>query len=184
MGDPKKFRKKFSGPNHPWNKVRIEEERVLKKEFGLKNKEELWRATSLAKKFSDGAKRLIALHGAQAEVETKNLFSRLRSLGLIGVEAKLDDVLALTVKNILERRLQTLVVRRKLARTVSQARQFITHEHIVVGGKKVTSPSYLVPVNDEGKIHFTACSTLASDAHPERVIEAVEVKHEKTSHKQ
>ena len=38
MGDPRKQRKKFSGPQHPWNKARIDEEKVLLTTYGLKNK--------------------------------------------------------------------------------------------------------------------------------------------------
>ena len=32
MGDPKKLRKKYQTPAHPWNKTRIEEEKILVKE--------------------------------------------------------------------------------------------------------------------------------------------------------
>ena len=30
MGDPRKIRKKYQGPSHPWEKQRIDDERVLK----------------------------------------------------------------------------------------------------------------------------------------------------------
>ncbi|MDP7610203.1 MAG: 30S ribosomal protein S4, partial [Candidatus Woesearchaeota archaeon] len=43
MGDPKKQRKKYSKPSHPWQTERIEVEKVLMKEYGLKNKKEIWR---------------------------------------------------------------------------------------------------------------------------------------------
>ncbi len=33
MGDPKKQRKKYSGPQHPWKRARIEEEKVLVEEY-------------------------------------------------------------------------------------------------------------------------------------------------------
>ena len=38
MGDPKKNRKKYQTPTTAWSKSRIEEEAVLVKEFGFKNK--------------------------------------------------------------------------------------------------------------------------------------------------
>ena len=41
MGSPKKQRKKYSKPSHPWQKARIEEEKALKKEYSFKNKKEL-----------------------------------------------------------------------------------------------------------------------------------------------
>ena len=49
----------------------------------------------------------------------------------------------------LERRLDNTVYRLKLATSRSQARQIIVHGHILVNGKKVYSPSFLVSVNDE-----------------------------------
>ncbi len=51
--------------------------------------------------------------------------------------------------SFLERRLDNVVYRLKMASSRSQARQIIVHGHIQVNGKKVYSPSYLVSVNDE-----------------------------------
>ncbi|MCS7205208.1 MAG: 30S ribosomal protein S4 [Leptospiraceae bacterium] len=45
---------------------------------------------------------------------------------------------------LLESRLMTLVYRLKLARTIFDARQLISHGHITVDGKRVTIPSYQV----------------------------------------
>jgi small subunit ribosomal protein S4 len=85
--------------------------------------------------------------------------------------ATLDDVLGVRLKNILERRLQTMICRKGLARTMTQARQFIVHEHITVGGKKITAPSHLVTVQEEPTISFVSNSTLASAEHPERIVQ-------------
>lgn len=49
---------------------------------------------------------------------------------------------------LLERRLDNVVFRLKLAGTRAQARQIIVHGHVLVNGKKVTSPSYLIDVED------------------------------------
>lgn len=49
---------------------------------------------------------------------------------------------------LLERRLDNVVYRLKLATTRTQARQIIVHGHVLVNGKKVYSPSFLVSVND------------------------------------
>lgn len=43
---------------------------------------------------------------------------------------------------LLERRLDALVLRAGLARTIYQARQMVTHGHIAVDGAKVDKPSY------------------------------------------
>ena len=167
MGDPRRLKKKYSGPAHPWQTTRIQEEKELVKEYGLKNKLELWKTTSKLKNFANQAKKLIALKGTQAEKETIQLLNKLKRLGLIEEGAQLSDVLGLTVKTILERRLQTLVYKKGLARSVKQARQFITHRHILVNDKKITAPGYLVP-KDKEKITFIETCTLANPEHPER----------------
>lgn len=51
--------------------------------------------------------------------------------------------------SLLERRLDNTVYRLKLATTRTQARQMITHGHVLVNGRKVYSPSFLVAVNNE-----------------------------------
>jgi small subunit ribosomal protein S4 len=170
MGDPRKLHNKFSRPGHPWQRERIEEERALAREYGLKNKREIWRTRSQLKTFADLAKKLIAARGTQAEKEQQQLLSRLARLGLVKSGAQLDDVLGLQLKNLLERRLQTMIVRKGLARSMNQARQFIVHEHITVGSRVVTAPSYHVPLDEEGTMAFITNSTLANTAHPERAL--------------
>jgi len=49
---------------------------------------------------------------------------------------------------LLERRLDNVLYRLKMATTRSQARQVVVHGHVLVNGKKVHSPSYLVSVDD------------------------------------
>ena len=51
--------------------------------------------------------------------------------------------------SMLERRLDNVIYRLKLASSRKQARQIIVHGHVLVNGKKVYSPSFLVSVNDE-----------------------------------
>ena len=152
MGDPKKQRKKFSKPSHPWQKERIEAEKKILKQYGLRRKYEIWKMDSMLKKFLHRAKTIIGERTQQSELEKKQLLSRLYLLGLLKKDSKMEDVLNLSLKDILERRLQTLVYRKELAKSALQARQFITHEHIAVGDRKITSPSYLVSIEEEPKI--------------------------------
>ena len=49
---------------------------------------------------------------------------------------------------LLESRLDNLVFRAKFVSTVFAARQFINHNHILVNGKRVNIPSYMVKVGD------------------------------------
>ncbi len=170
MGDIKKQKNKFYPPSHPWQKARIEEERVLLREFGLKNKEEIWKMNSILKNFYAQAKRLTKIHDKQAEVEIGQLLSRLRLLGLLGAEGKLEDVLTIKIKDVMNRRLQTLLFKKNMAHSVNQARQFIVHHHVFVGGKNVTMPSYLVKVEEESSIIFKPNSSLANPDHPERAV--------------
>lgn len=148
---------------------RIQEEAQLKKEYGYKNKKELWKVNSILRNFRGQARRLIPLTSDQANLEKKQLMTRLISLGLVKEDARIEDVLGLTITNLMERRLQSIVLRKKLANTIKQARQFITHGHISIGDKKVTSPSMIVKIGDEPLVSFSGNSELINESHPERV---------------
>src|SRR3989344_2468409 len=140
MGAPRKQRRKYSTPFHPWQRERIDEENQLQIDYGLKNKTEIWRSRSLLTNFFSQAKRLTAVKTAQTEKEKVQLINRLKSLGLAGETATLNDVLELTLIKILDRRLQSVVFKKGLARSMKQARQLITHRHISVAGRNTTSP--------------------------------------------
>ena len=175
-----KITKKYSGPSHLWQMRRIKEEEQLKKEYGYKNKKEVWKMMSILRNFRAQARRLIPLTDKQANLERKQLLDRLVKLGMIKVGAQVEDVLALSIRDVLGRRLQSLVVKKGMARSVKQARQFITHGHVVVGDKKIKSPSHLVTIQEEPVIQFSASSELASELHPERVTPANAKKRELT----
>jgi len=185
MGDPRRVRKKFSGPTHPWQKERIDEEKGLLKEYGLKNKTEIWKVTSNLRNFKIQIKRIIKLKTKQSEKEKIQLLNKLIKLGLLQENTEIEGVLRLGVKDILERRLQSVVFRKGLARSMQQARQFITHQHIMVNNKKITAPGFLVPKALENSIAFAASSSLVSPDHPERVQEKKqEVKEKKKGKKE
>ena len=59
----------------------------------------------------------------------------------------------------MERRLQTVVLRKGLARTPHQARQLITHGHIAIGNNRVTIPSYTVTRDEESLVKMVEGST-------------------------
>ncbi|ABL77668.1 30S ribosomal protein S4 [Thermofilum pendens] len=165
MGDPKKPRKKWQGPSHPWRKETLLEEMQLVGEYGLRNKRELWIAKSLLREIRAKARKLLALPAEERIKLEKPLVSRLYKMGLLPSEdASLDDVLSLTVRDVLERRLQTIVYRKGLATTIRHARQLITHGHIAVNSRRVRSPGYLVSRDEENFISYYEGSPLAKMA--------------------
>jgi len=154
MGDPRKIRRKYAGPAHPWQKDRIEAEKVIVMDYGIRRKNELWKMSSLLSSFLNRAKNIIARRDAQSEVEKRQLLDRLIKLGLLSKESRVEDVLGIKLKDIMERRLQTILVRKNVARSMLQSRQFITHQYVAVGANKITSPSYLVATSDEPLIRL------------------------------
>lgn len=170
MGDPKRQRKRYETPSHPWIKERIEREKGIMQKYALKNKKELWKHETQLRNFRRRARRLLAARGKQAEVEREQLLQRLKRLGVLPQEAHLDDVLSLTLEDILERRLQTLVFKRGFARTPRQARQLIVHGHIEINGQVIRSPSYLVLKEEEETITYVKNSPFANAQHPERMV--------------
>ncbi len=171
MGDPKFSKRKYDTPSHPWQGERIKEENELLKKYGLKNKKELWKAQSLLRNYRRQGRDLLArlrYGDVQAEIERKGLLSKLANLGVLSDDASLDDVLALDVHRVLDRRLQTIVYMKGLSYTPKQARQMIIHGHTLVNERKVTVPGYLVPRNEEASITYNPYSPIAHELHPAR----------------
>ncbi len=92
----------------------------------------------------------------------QTLINKLVRLGVLGPDAGFEDILLLTVEDLLRRRLQTLVFEKGFAKSVYQARQFVVHGHIQVGGKKINAPSYIVKKEEEDMIGYHPSSPLTT----------------------
>lgn len=174
MAYPGKNHKSYQTPKRPWEKSRIEAETRLVIEYGLRNKREVWKAQAHLRKYRKAARTLLALgsdiaHKEKYEAKKEEIISHLQRAGLLGPDANIDDILSLKVQTQLERRLQTVVYRRGLARSPKQARQLITHGHIAIAGRRVNIPGYHVTRTDEGQIAYYGTSPLVSDSHAEKV---------------
>jgi small subunit ribosomal protein S4 len=168
MGDPKKQRKKYATPRFPWRTDIMQGELKLIGEYGLRNKHELWRHETLLSKFRGIARTLIGETAEERKKMEDELLARLKKLGVLDETAVLDDVLDLTIEDVLERRFQTIVMRKGLAKTMQQSRQLINHGHMTIGNRRVTTPGYIVPRPEESQIAYTTKSSLANPAHPLR----------------
>jgi small subunit ribosomal protein S4 len=142
----RKLRRRYKKPKRPWDSSRIDGERDILREFGLRRKREIWIAEAIVREFRRRARDLIAI---KDENEKKILLERLVGLGLLQKGQGLENVLALNVRDILNRRLQTIVLNKGFADTIKDARQKITHGHICMGNRKIIFPSYIVPVENE-----------------------------------
>ncbi|MBW3583837.1 MAG: 30S ribosomal protein S4 [Euryarchaeota archaeon] len=171
MGDPKFPRRRYDTPSHPWEGERIAAEKALVRKYGLKNKREVWKAQSRLRTFRGTARGLLSkLHTPTGQVkkESSDLLRRMNRLGFLGQNGTLDDILGLDIETVLGRRLQTVVYLKGLSSTPKQARQFIIHGHVTIGGQKVTVPSYLVTREEEDKILLNPHSPVADESHPVR----------------
>ena len=173
MGDPKKQRKKYQTPRFLWRKDSLQEELKLLGQYGLRNKHELWRHETTLSKFRGIARSLIGKAPKEREKMENELVTRLKKIGVLQETAALDNVLDLSIEDVLERRLQTIVFRKSLAKTPYQSRQLITHGHILIGNKRVTLPSYTVSREEETQISYSPQSTLADANHPMRLAMSV-----------
>ncbi|MGB9719701.1 MAG: 30S ribosomal protein S4 [Candidatus Anstonellales archaeon] len=168
MGDPRKLRKKYKAPKRLWDKARIIEQSRLKREYGLKNMRELWIAVQELRRVRREARRLLSLSEEERAIESKKVLNKLMKLGILSEKASIDDVLSLTVRDFLERRLQTFVFRKGFARTPMQARQLITHGFISISGRRTTSPNYLIKKNEENTIAYYKPINIQPPAHEEK----------------
>ncbi|HUT17012.1 MAG TPA: 30S ribosomal protein S4 [Acidobacteriota bacterium] len=168
MGDPKKQRKKYETPRFRWRKDILQEELKLLGQYGLRNKHELRRNKTMLSKTRGIARSLIGKTPEERAKMENELLTRLKKRGVLEETAVLDNVLDLSIEGLLERRLQTIVFRRGLTRTIFQSRQLITHGHVTIGNRRVTVPSYIVSKEEENQVMYSPQSALAKETHPLR----------------
>lgn len=130
--------------------------------YGLRNKREFWKMRTMLGNWRRIARQSRTLSKERAAEVQDTLSKKLIRLGVVGPEARFEDVLSLTVEDLLKRRLQTIVFEKGFAKTIYQARQFIVHGHIQVVGKKIDAPSYIVKKEEEDFIGYVPSSPLTT----------------------
>ncbi|MBL7206284.1 MAG: 30S ribosomal protein S4 [Candidatus Aenigmarchaeota archaeon] len=145
----RKLRKKYKNSRSPWSAEELEKNKEILRIYGLKKKKEILIAMEVLRNFRRRARNLIT---TKDEEKKKMLIDKVVGLGLLKKGGDLDDILALSINNILDRRLQTVVFRKGFAKTVKHARQLIVHGYIVINDERLSFPAYLIPVSEEAKI--------------------------------
>jgi len=156
MGDPKKQRKKYETPRHPWRRAQIQDELKLIGDYGLRNKRELWRYRTEISRIRGMVRSLLAKTEETRLKTEKDILLSLKRLGVLSEEATLDDVLDLDVTDLLDRRLQTLVGKSGMAKSMHHSRQLISHGHVSVGGRLVTVPGHMIRRDQQPEIKLVA----------------------------
>ncbi|MGC8688394.1 MAG: 30S ribosomal protein S4 [Candidatus Micrarchaeia archaeon] len=154
MGAPKRNRKKYERPKNMWNLERIKEDNSLKEEYGLKNMRELWMIKTELSKLRNIVRAMLSGASKQTESTKTDIIAKLSKYGIVSSNATLDNLLDLRVNVFLDRRLQTVVFKKGLAKTIKQSRQLITHGFISIDGKKITKPGYRVSLSEEQLIGY------------------------------
>ncbi len=139
-------------------------------DFGLRNKRELWRYKTMLSQVRGIARSLLGSIGEQRVSLEQEYLSKLGRMGVLSESATIDDVLDLDIRDLLERRLQTMVFRKGLAKTLFQARQFVSHGHITVAGKIISVPGYIVKRDEEEKLKYFSQSPLSKADHSARKV--------------
>ncbi|MFW9908607.1 MAG: 30S ribosomal protein S4 [Candidatus Thorarchaeota archaeon] len=169
MGDPKRQKKKYVTPKRPFDSERFEQELQLIGAYGLRNKKELWRHRTKLSSYRRAARNLLALPESERKLQETELVNMLARRGVLKGELILDHVLDLTLEDVLERRLQTIVFRKGLACSMYHARQLVTHGHISLDGARVNTPARIVSIAEEENLQYSRRSPLVDDSHPARI---------------
>ena len=155
MGDTKNFRRVWKNPPRPLNfDLKMEELKILGT-FGLKTKRELWKARTELSRVRNQARSLLAFRQDVRDREEPILLKSLSRVGYVEPDATLDDVLNLELSDLFSRRLQTVVQKKFFFKTPYQARQAVSHGHILIGDRIVNIPSYVVSIDEESKVKLT-----------------------------
>jgi len=154
------YRSTVKVPRRPFEKERLDLELRLCGEYGLRNKAEIWRVQLALAKIRKAARELLTLDEDDPRrlFEGQALLRRMVKTGLLEpTQTDLDNILQLTTRQLLDRRLQSLVHKTK-AQSIHHARVLIRQRHIRVGSQMVNIPSFLVRVDSEKHIDFAATS--------------------------
>merc|ERR1712094_57878 len=155
------FDKVSKPPRRPYEKERLDAELKLIGQFGLKNKREIWRVRLALAKIRSTARTLLTKDEKDPSriFEGQALMRRMIRYGILDEDKqRLDYVLSLNLENFMERRLQTLVFKRGLAKSIHHARVLIRQRHIRVGRQVVNVPSFMVRVEQQPHIEFSLTS--------------------------
>ncbi|UCH04519.1 MAG: 30S ribosomal protein S4 [Candidatus Thorarchaeota archaeon] len=169
MGDPRRQKKKYVTPKRPFDSERFESELQLIGSYGLRNKKELWKHRTELSRYRRQARNLLALTAEERATLERELVDKLVRLGILTGEPTLDSVLDLTLEDLLERRIQTIVFRKGMASSTYHARQLVTHGHIALDGAKVSAPSRLITLDEEQRMAYVGKSPLNDESHPARI---------------
>eukprot|EP00924_Labyrinthula_sp_SR-Ha-C_P015263 snap_masked-scaffold_9-processed-gene-13.37-mRNA-1 protein AED:0.24 eAED:0.24 QI:0/-1/0/1/-1/1/1/0/188 len=167
------YSKTVKTPRRPYDKERLDQELKRCGEYGLRCKREMWRTQLILAKIRKAARELLTLdeNDPKRIFEGQALLKRMKRYGLLTEEENsLDYILQLTTKKFLERRLQTVVFRKGLAKSIHHARVLIFQRHIRVGKRMVNVASFMVRKESEGNIDFSIGSSLGGDGRPGRVL--------------
>jgi small subunit ribosomal protein S4 len=152
LGDPHRPKKTYHRPRRIWTIDQLNAELYTLGTYGLRNKRELWKAQSEIARIRNQARALLAIPTEVGRDKELRLLGFLNRLGLVNESATLDDVLNLKIEDILERRLQTIVMRKIMSKSAIQARQIVSHCHVSVGSRTVNLPGYIVRKDEEQNI--------------------------------
>merc|ERR1739847_32049 len=155
------FSKTSKRPRRSYDKERLDAELKLIGTYGLKNKREIWRVGLVLSKVRAVARQLLTLEerDPQRVFQGQALMRRMIRYGILDEDKqRLDYVLALKIEDFMERRLQTLVFKRGLAKSIHHARVLIRQKHIRVGRQIVDIPSFMVRVESQPHIEFSLTS--------------------------
>src|SRR5215467_3593769 len=125
MGDPRTPKKSYHRPRRIWTSDQLNSELYIVGSYGLRNKRELWKAQTEVARFRNQARALLALPIEQRTEKESRLLNSLMRLDLVKESSTLDDVLNLRIEDLLDRRLQTLVMKKGGTKSPHQARQAV-----------------------------------------------------------
>lgn len=144
-----------------WSKTNTTREHIVTSRFNLSNRDDYKRynrIVGMIRKLSENLARL-ADNDSTKILISKKLINLLYNTGIIE-NRKLSDCAQVSVTSLCQRRLPSVMVKRKLVQKILDADKFVQHGHVRIGCKVINDPSTIVSLGMEEFVSWTDSSKI------------------------
>ncbi|KAG0437394.1 U3 small nucleolar ribonucleoprotein IMP3 [Dictyocoela muelleri] len=138
-----------------WRETHTAREQFLISRYKIRDREDIYKYKQIVTKIKQLCDQIALLKkddGTRIFL-TREIISKLFNMGLIGSRS-LVDCAKIKISNFCERRITTIMVKKKMVSNLTDAVRFVEHGHVMVGSHVVVDPSTIISQGMEDMIEW------------------------------